>query len=251
MRNLISEEEKNRIKNLYNINESFADMLSDKLKSDFSSALKTQFKSFIDKFGGSNQELEDMFKDVETSSELEDKIKDVSIQPTSSEIVGSKWGSCKSFRNKGGLSKYDDLFDISKSSSNFKISYTGPASGLNIAHKTNGTDTIHQVFNVLICEINPWLYNNKLKPDIKNIRFETGKEGKNSKLTISIPLSKSNRIYQLDRRGGWGHLGGKSNMDQKCSKIDDCIGPITHVVDGPFGNGPFGKITEYFITYPL
>lgn len=246
MRNLLSEEEKNRIRNLYNINESFADMVGDKLKSGFSSALKNQFKSFIDKFGGSEEELEDIFKDIDSSSELEDKIKDVSSTPTSSDIVGSQWGSCKSFRNKGGLSKYDDLFDISKSSSNFRISYNGPTSGLNIAHKTNGTDTIHQVFNVLICEINPWLYNNKLKPDIKNIRFETGKEGKKSKLSISIPLTKSGRIYQLDRRGGWGHLGGKDKMDQKCRKMDDCIGPITQVV-----NGPFGKITEYFITYPL
>lgn len=246
MRNLISEEEKNRIRDLYSLNEGLGDILSDKLKTEFSSVLKKQLQSFMGKFSGSDKELGDIFKDVDTPSELKSKIEDISAQPTSSDILGSKWGSCKSFRSKGGLSKFDDLFDVSKSNSNFKISYKGPASGLNIAHKTNGVDTIHQVFNVLICEINPHLYNNKLKPDIKNIRFETGKEGKDSKLSISIPLQKSDKIYQLDRRGGWGHLGGKSKMDQKCSNTEDCIGPITQVV-----NGPFGKITEYFITYPL
>ena len=229
MRNLISEEERNRIRNLYKLNEDFAQTIGNLLK-----------KGIKDAFNKKPEETSD------TETEDESKSKDVSSEPTSSDILGSKWGSCKSFRSKGGLSKFDDLFDISKSSSNFKISYKGPASGLNIAHKTNGTDTIHQVFNVLICEINPYLYSNKLKPDIKNIRFETGKDGKDSKLSISVPLQKSDKIYQLDRRGGWGHLGGKSKMDQKCSKVEDCIGPITHVA-----SGPFGKITEYFITYPL
>ena len=83
---------------------------------------------------------------------------------------------------------------------------------------------------------------------IDNIYYKVDKIGKNYKLVISIPLEPSPIHYQLERRGGWGHLAsdGKSLMGNKCKRNNGCYGPVTHIFVGPFG-----KITEYFITLPL
>lgn len=171
-------------------------------------------------------------------------------KPDNSEVVGSKWNSCKTWTSKGGLSKWGNLFTIIKNDSQFSIKYVGPASGLSIAHAKDGNDTIHQVYNVLICEINPFLFKGGLKPDIENIEISTGKEGKDSSIKITVPLLKEEGTYQLDRRGGWGHDPGGSKMSQKCTELKGkdkfCIGPVKSVV-----TGPFGKITEYFITHQI
>lgn len=171
-------------------------------------------------------------------------------KPENSEVVGSEWNSCKAWTSKGGLSKWGNLFKITKNDSEFKIDYDGPASGLSIAHAKEGSDTIHQVFNVLICEINPFLFKGGLKPNIDSITTTTGKNGKNSLLSITIPLVKEDGTFQLDRRGGWGHDPGGSNMSQKCSKLTSedkfCAGPVKNVT-----TGPFGKITEYFIVHQI
>ena len=165
-------------------------------------------------------------------------------------VVGSGWKSCKAWRNKGGLGFWGKNFQINESTNNFTISYKGPGSGLSIAHAANGGDTLHQVYNVLICEINPFLAKNKLKPVIDNIQVSGGKDGKESTLTISVPLEKSEYTYQLDRRGGWNHNPGPSKMNEKCKSVNnkggECVGPIKKVVQGGFG-----KITEYFITHTI
>jgi hypothetical protein len=167
-----------------------------------------------------------------------------------SSVVGSGWKSCKSWRNKGGIGFWRKNFDIDESSDKFVIRYKGPSSGLSIAHAANGGDTIHQVYNVLICEINPFLAKNKLKPLINEIQINGSKEGKLSKLTISVPLEDSDKTYQLDRRGGWNHDPGPSKMSQKCKSVNskggECEGPIKNIVQGGFG-----KITEYFITHTI
>ena len=167
---------------------------------------------------------------------------------SSSDIVGSDWRSCKAWFGKGGLAKWGDKIKIEKNTSGFLISYDGPASGLSIAHAMNGGDTIHQLYNVLICEINPFLAQGKMKPNLDGITFQTGKNGKNSMLSIFVPFTSTEGVWQLDRRGGWGHDPGGGKMSRKCSKLTkegkECIGPVTKVV-----NGPFGKITEYFITH--
>lgn len=169
---------------------------------------------------------------------------------TKSGIVGSDWNSCKDWRSQGGLTKWGDLVSISKSDSEFNITYTGPSFGLAIAHAKKGKDTVHQVFNVLICEINPFLFKGGLKPDIEKIESSTWKEGKDSSIKITVPLLKEEGTYQLDRRGGWGHDPGGSKMAQKCNELKGkdkfCIGPVKNVV-----TGPFGKITEYFITHQI
>jgi peptidoglycan hydrolase-like protein with peptidoglycan-binding domain len=175
---------------------------------------------------------------------------DTPVKSLSSSIVGSGWNSCKAWRNKGGLNSWGDKIKIEKSSSQFKISYNGPSSGLSIAHAKGGGDTIHQLYNVLICEINPFLAGGKLLPDIENISTSGGKNGSNSTLTITIPLKTTKNTYQLDRRGGWNHDPGSSKMESKCKEINGkggkCIGPVKNVVQGPFG-----KITEYFVVHTM
>ena len=92
--------------------------------------------------------------DTET---LKDKLTSKSKISLSSKIVGSTWKSCMSYNSKGGSNFYSDNIDINQSPSSFEISYSGPSSGLSIAHASGGKDTLHQLYNVLICEINPFL----------------------------------------------------------------------------------------------
>ena len=177
--------------------------------------------------------------------------KKIQVQaPTNVKIIGSQWGSCKSWWNNGGMETWKHYFNIEKSNKEFKISYKGPNTGVGIAHKTGSKgDTLHQVFNVLICEINPFIFDLKLKPLIKDIKFEYTKE---FKLIITVPLEESNQTYQLDRRGGWGHkqLQGLEDMKQKCKTIiknsEKCEGPETKIAEGSFG-----KIWEYFICHTV
>jgi hypothetical protein len=180
-----------------------------------------------------------------------DKTSPTSVSPTDPKVVGSGWKSCKAWKANGSLNKWGDKIKIDESSSQFKISYTGPSSGLSIAHAANGRDTIHQLYNVLICEMNPFLAKGGMKPNIDGISAQGGKnsDGK-STLTITVPIEKSDETYQIDRRGGWGHDPGASKMSNKCSEIKGkggkCFGPVKKVVDAKFG-----KITEYFITHTI
>ena len=169
---------------------------------------------------------------------------------SSNKIVGSGWKSCSAWKSKGGASGWGDKIKVDKSSSQFKVTYKGPSSGLSIAHAANGGDTIHQLYNVLICEINPFLGQGKMKPNIDIIRTEGGKNGKDSTLSITVPIEKSDETYQLDRRGGWGHDPGTSKMSSKCNEVESkggkCFGPVKNILQAPFG-----KITEYFITHTI
>lgn len=166
------------------------------------------------------------------------------------DIVGSGWKSCKAWRASGGLAKWGDKIKLTKSSSGFLISYEGPSSGLSIAHAKGGGDTIHQAYNVLICELNPFLAQGGLKPELEGIKIEGGGSGKKSNLSIFVPLTKADGVYQIDRRGGWNHNPGPSKMANKCKDVNkggkECIGPVMKLVQGPFG-----KITEYFITHQV
>ena len=184
------------------------------------------------------------------------KVKDkVSLEKTDksnfkSKIVGSSWKSCLAYKLSGGLSKWGDKISINKSPSKFEIAYKGPSSGLNIAHATGGKDTIHQLYNVIICELNPYLSKGGLKPNIDNITTNSKSNGKVHSLKVTIPLKSEDGTWQIDRRGGWGHDPGSSKMSKKCEKIESlggkCEGPVTNVA-----SGDFGKITEYFITHTI
>jgi hypothetical protein len=167
----------------------------------------------------------------------------------SENIVGSGWKSCKAW-SSSGKGKHGDKFKVVKNKTGFMIGYNGPASGLSIAHAGNGGDTIHQVYNVLICEINPFLAQGGLKPNIDGIRFETSQKRGSSQLNIYVPITSGKGVWQLDRRGGWGHDPGPGKMEQKCSKLNkqgkECIGPVEKIA-----TGPYGKITEYFVTHQI
>ena len=171
-------------------------------------------------------------------------------QVSGNDVVGSSWKSCKAWRSSGGLSKWGDKIKIERSSSGFLITYEGPSSGLSIAHAKGGGDTIHQAYNVLICEINPFLAQGGLKPELEGIRIEGGGSSKNSKITIFVPFTKTEGVWQLDRRGGWNHNPGPSKMSSKCRDVEksgkECIGPVSKIV-----TAPFGKITEYFVTHQV
>jgi hypothetical protein len=189
-------------------------------------------------------------KTASQQKDIEQTVTKSETPVTSNKIVGSDWKSCNAWKSKGGLSGWGDKIKVDKNPSQFKISYKGPSSGLSIAHAANGGDTIHQLYNVLICEINPFLGQGKMKPKIDDIRTEGGKDGKDSTLSIIVPIESSKETYQLDRRGGWNHDPGSSNMKSKCddvkSKGGKCFGPVKNIVQAPFG-----KITEYFITHTI
>jgi hypothetical protein len=187
---------------------------------------------------------------IDTDKTKETPIKK-SVGNLSSRIVGSSWKSCLAYKAKGGLNYYGDKIKINKSQGKFEISYNGPSTGLSIAHASGSKgDTLHQIYNVLICEINPFLASGKMKPDIDGITVEQGDSKNEPKLRIKVPLSSSDKTWQLDRRGGWGHDPGGSKMKDKCAKIKDgggkCIGPAQDT-----SSGKFGKITEYFITHTI
>ncbi len=229
----ITESEKKQIKEMYDLNEGH-------LSEDFSSSFNDLLKL-----------LGDFFKTKDSGSSSPQKTKTTSTSSTSKKITGSEWESCKAWRSSGGLSHWGDKIEVNKGMSQFRISYEGPASGIFIAHAANGKDTIHQLFNVLICELNPYLYEQgNLKPDIENISAEGGTSGKKSTLTITVPLERSDETYQLDRRGGWGHDPGANKMKKKCDEVissgGKCFGPVKNIVQARFG-----KITEYFITYTI
>jgi len=187
---------------------------------------------------------------IKDKKNINKKIEKKEFSNNESKIVGSSWNSCKSFESQGGLNKWKDNLKINVTSNKFELLYKGPLSGIAIAHASSGKDTLHQIYNVLICEINPYLFENKKKPDIYNIKTKSLVKGKNVIFKISVPLSNSNQIWQLDRRGGWGHDPSNLKMKNKCNKLAKknnlCLGPVQNIA-----SGDFGKITEYFITHTI
>ncbi len=178
--------------------------------------------------------------------------KDVDSKPSSgssklSRIIGTgtkSGGQWSSHRDKF-IGKY---INVDISDSNFKLTYNGPGSGISISHANYGSsDTLHQLFNVILFELNPFLATRTLEPDINNIDTNCEKLPKSGyKLTIDIPLLKSDGIWQFNRRGGWGHTRGKSEvMADKPAGAVVTKGPVTVVTAVP-GNG---VITEYFMAY--
>jgi hypothetical protein len=183
---------------------------------------------------------------------VKDKVSSEKIDGSNlkSKIVGSSWKSCSAYRSNGGLSKWSDKILIDKSPSKFEITYKGPSSGLSIAHATGGKDTIHQLYNVIICELNPYLSKGGIKPIINRITTKSKSKKNTHLLRVTIPLESESGTWQIDRRGGWNHDPGSSKMDNKCKKVESsggkCEGPVTDVAEGDFG-----KITEYFITHTI
>lgn len=172
------------------------------------------------------------------------------------EQAGYNWNSCKAWRNSGGLSYWNGEDDRPKittkvNDAGFYLQYEGRGKGYAIAHADNSTgDSLHQAFTVVMCECNPYLMKGGLKPDVNNIQTNCSLESVQPdiyNLNIWIPFIKMDdaKIYQVARRGGWGHTGGKSKLPAPGS-LPDYEGPITIVTSTGRGN-----ITEYFIAFSI
>jgi hypothetical protein len=177
------------------------------------------------------------------------------------EWTGETWSSCADWNtNKENLIKPIMLsaefmpgpaIAIDSNAANFTITYQGPASGVHVAHARNGSgDTLHQLFNVLICELNPYLADKKLKPDLSGITTECTKSETVTgvyTLIIHVPLTESKTAWQINHRGGWGHDPGKNAVIDASPAWLDPEDVYTETTMVPGG----GKITTHFATYTL
>jgi len=172
------------------------------------------------------------------------------------EWTGESWKSCihwtETKANWDGGKTADGRvrpkIDIEKSSSSFRLAYTGPASGWAISHANRGSgDTLHQIFNVLICECNPWLKDQPLQPNIANVAITSRVNKGTYDVTITIPMlaeADDAKHWQIDRRGGMGHDPGASSILDATREKPNRQGPIRYKVDP-------GNITEYMVCYTL
>ena len=167
--------------------------------------------------------------------------------------VGSAWKSCRTWKSKGGTAYWDGIdgkpmIEINQTDSEFYFYYYGPASGYVIATPGNERDSIHQLFNVIVCEMNPVLITGGKKPIIDNIRSNGYIQGKDWELHVRIPLEDCDPTlkYQINRRGGWGHDPGSNSILSSVKGSPNLEGPVKIVT-----NIGSDKITEYFVTYTV
>ena len=169
------------------------------------------------------------------------------------EYVGQHWNSGKAWKSKGGISYWNGSdnrpkIEIKVDDTGFNIKYIGKASGYAISHAKNGTgDTLHQVFNVIMFECNPYLLKGKLKPDIESIQTTCNLSKGLYNMTISIPfVNVDEGIYQINRRGGMGWDPTETAIKSSVGKVKNMVGPKKVVVKA---SGVI--ITEYFVTYDI
>lgn len=165
------------------------------------------------------------------------------------EWTGESWKACRqwaSHKSQFFAGSDGAKITISKSATAFRLKYVGPATGLSIAHATQSTgDTLHQLFNVLICEINPWLATQTLRPKLEDIITTCdGKKGGTYKFNIYVPLISTKSSWQLNHRGSWSGAdpGGSGVMGNSPA---GATGPVRNVVEVP----GHSNITTYFATY--
>jgi hypothetical protein len=167
--------------------------------------------------------------------------------------VGAAWDSCKAWHTSGGSSYWNGTngrpnITVNTTDSSMQLIYNGPGSGYAIAHASDSKgDSLHQAFNVIIAEANPYLIKGGLKPDIFNIQTSCTKKGNIYNMKITIPFTKVDKgVYQLNHRGGWGHDPGANAVTSAVGNVPNLEGPAKVVV-----NTGGGKITEYFVTYTI
>ena len=167
------------------------------------------------------------------------------------EWTGETWSSCRQWasqRTRYMSGQEKAVVTIQKSSTMFQLEYVGPSTGISLAHAKGGReDTLHQLFNIMICEINPWLKDMQSKPRLNDIVTRCLKDGEYYIFLIQVPLDESDRSWQINHRGGWGHDPGLGavrsvtpNVPQRELHTDTTLIPD----DG-------GIITTHFATYPL
>ena len=167
------------------------------------------------------------------------------------EWTGETWSSCRQWASQRSryLGSEDGVYvGIELTTTQFQLTYVGPDTGISLAHAKGGTgDTLHQLFNVMICEINPWLADNKIRPNIAGITTRCNAREKDFELIIQVPLEPSDRTWQMNHRGGWGWDPGIGAVKSASPDSPD-IEFATEITMIPNGGG---KITTHFATYPL
>jgi hypothetical protein len=161
---------------------------------------------------------------------------------------GSQWHACKAWKSRGGTSYWngDDgrpRITITVNNAGFHLKYVGAASGYAISHGNDSTgDSLHQAFNVVMCECNPYLLRGGVKPDIENITANHNTRAAKHTMNIWIPFVVADGVWQINRRGGMGHDPGPQSVLATIGKVNNLEGPVTVKV---------ASITEYFVTYTI
>jgi hypothetical protein len=164
--------------------------------------------------------------------------------------TGEAWKSCKQWNSHKGtfLSGAGPAkISIGTGATSIQLKYEGPGSGLSIAHADRGSgDTLHQLFNVIVCELNPKLANVKMKPVIDNISTNCiATSNGNYEMTISIPFESADGPWQLNHRGKWSK--NDPGPDEVKANVPEGAEISRNVTNVPGGN----SIYTYFATYPL
>jgi hypothetical protein len=144
--------------------------------------------------------------------------------------------------------------NINRSNSNFKVTYTGPASGMVMSHAQNSSgDTAHQTLNVVMHELNPYLSVRRLRPVIDNISMDVNTINGVTTVIVNVPLEQSDSPWQIIRRGGWGHtaLDGLANLTSlSVPGAVEKEGPVKKVANIKQNGKTSGtNLTEYFMAY--
>lgn len=168
--------------------------------------------------------------------------------------VGTDWSSCQAWNTAGGTNYWNGedgrpKITIKFANSGFHLHYVGKGSGYAISHANGGKgDSLHQAFNVIVCDANKYLMRGGLKPDINNIQSNCSKTNGIYDMNIWIPFLPvdKNMKYQLNRRGGWGGNPGPGAVLKAVGKVPNLEGPGKVIV-----KTGGGKITEYFVTYTI
>jgi hypothetical protein len=176
----------------------------------------------------------------------------ISLKRLIQEWMGQGWSSCRQWASQRSQFESGEIgakIKLVKTASRFTLMYAGPATGISIAHaKGSSGDTLHQLFNVLICEMNPWLAANKVKPQIYKATSSCRKNTDGSyHMVIEMPCVPSDKYWQINHRGGWGHDPGAKSVIAASNDNEGLEGPSTIVVAIP-GNG---VITTHFARFPL
>lgn len=171
---------------------------------------------------------------------------------TEQQVVKSTWTSCKSWFAAGGTAYWNGTggrpkIQFAINASGMFFEYNGPGTGYAIAHAKRSTaDTLHQSFNVIVCEINRYLIRGGLKPALSGISANANLEQDMYTMNVWIPFDvvDPDLKYQLNRRGGWGHDPGANALISDIGDVKNLEGPVTVRVSGV-------NITEHFVTYTV
>ena len=176
----------------------------------------------------------------------------IKLKPMLCEWTGESWNSCQQWFAHRAKFQGDEApaqVAVYFSSRLFSVTYRGPGSGLSISHGKGGSgDTLHQVFNIVVCELNPRIHNLGVRPINRSITSDCTRVGDEYMLRVTVPLAPSDRSWNLTHRGSWGGDPGESVISGVPGYRDPHRdGPARHVTEVPGGN----SIYTYFLTYPV